>query len=101
MKCSLLFEGKFAIVKRKKNEFRDFYLLGSYPLVGRHVVNEPKVGCYVVSKLGKSLSRTLSGSFTCVYTRGFLAVEFLAKLSRLMQIFSKSFKAMILGFDFI
>ncbi len=43
------------IVKReKKNEFRDFYLLGSYPLVGRHVVNESKVGCHVVnqSKVG-------------------------------------------------
>jgi hypothetical protein len=25
---------------RKKNEVRDFYLLGSYPLVGHHVVNE-------------------------------------------------------------
>ena len=33
---------------RKKKEVRDFYLLGSYPLVGRHVVNEPKVGCHVV-----------------------------------------------------
>ncbi len=31
-------EGKCAIVKRKKNEVRDFYLLGTYPLVGRHVV---------------------------------------------------------------
>ena len=32
-------EGKFAIAKkrREKNEVRDFYLLGSYPLVGRHV----------------------------------------------------------------
>ncbi len=35
----LKFEGKFASVE-KKNEIRDFYLLGSYPLVGRHVVNE-------------------------------------------------------------
>ncbi len=39
----LKFEGKFASVEKKKNEIRDFYLLGSYPLVGRHVVNEPKV----------------------------------------------------------
>ena len=66
-----------------------------------HVVNESKVECYVGNKPGKSLSRTLSGSFTYVYTRGLLAVEYLAKLSRLLQIFSKSFKAMILGFDFI
>ncbi len=39
-----------------------------------NVVNESAttqdVGCYVVSELGKSLSRTLSGSFTYVYTRG-------------------------------
>jgi len=47
VKHGLKFEGKFAIVK-KKNEFRDFYLLGLYPLVGRHVVNESKVGCHVV-----------------------------------------------------
>ncbi len=46
-------EGKFAIAERKKNEIRDFYLLGSYPLVGRHVVHEPKVGCHVVNELGK------------------------------------------------
>ncbi len=39
---------------KKGMNFRDFYLLGSYPLVGHHVVNEPKVGCYVVSKLGIS-----------------------------------------------
>ena len=35
----------------KKIKVRDFYLLGSYPLVGRHVVNEPKVGCFVVNEL--------------------------------------------------
>ncbi len=46
------------------------------------------------------LSRTLGGSFTCVYTRGPWAVEYLAKLRRMLKIFSKSFKAMILGFDF-
>ncbi len=40
-------ERKFAIVRRKKNEVRGFYLLGSYPLVGRHVVNELEIGCYV------------------------------------------------------
>ncbi len=54
VKTWLKFEGEFAIVKRKKNEFRDFYLLGSYPLVGRHVVNELEVGCYVVNELGIS-----------------------------------------------
>ena len=38
--------------ERKKNEVRDFVLLlSSYPLVGRHVVNEPKVGCHVVNEL--------------------------------------------------
>ena len=31
-------KGKFAIAEREKNEIRDFYLLGSYSLVGRHVV---------------------------------------------------------------
>ncbi len=60
----LKFESKFASVE-KKNEIRDFYLLGSNPLVGRHVVNEskitkdvgrhvvnePKVGCHVVLNL--------------------------------------------------
>ncbi len=47
------------------------------------------------------LSRTLGGSFTCVYTRGPWAVEYLAKLSRISRMFSKSFKAMILGSNFI
>ncbi len=47
------------------------------------------------------LSRTLGESFTCVYTRGPWAVEYLARLSRILKIFLKSFKAMILGFDFI
>ncbi len=45
-------EGKFASVGREKNEIRDFYLLGSYPLVGRHVVKELKVGCCNANKLG-------------------------------------------------
>ena len=85
------------------------------PLVGRHVVNELKVvqdverrvvnelkvGCHVVIELKNILSRTLSGSFTCVYTRDLKAVEYLAKLSRILKIFSKSFKAIILGFNFI
>ncbi len=43
---------KVAIAKKIK--VRDFYLLGSYPLVGRHVVNEPKVGCFVVNEPGVS-----------------------------------------------
>ena len=43
----------------------------------------------------------LGGSFTYVYTRDLKAVEYLAKLSRIWKIFSKSFKAMILGLDFI
>ena len=85
-------------------------MFGSWvtPLVGRHVVNESKVGCHVVNEskiecheLEISLSRTLGESFTCVYTRGPKAVEYLAKLSRILKIFSKSFKAMILGFNFI
>ena len=54
----------------------------SVKLVDIYVVNEPKVGCYVVNKPRKTLSRTLIGSFTYVYTRGPLAVEYLAKLSR-------------------
>ena len=41
---------KVAICLRKF-KIRDFYLLGSYPLVGRHVVNESKVRCYVVNEL--------------------------------------------------
>ena len=43
-------------LKLREKKIRDFYLLGSYPLVGRHVVNEPKVGCHVVmsSKYRKS-----------------------------------------------
>ena len=47
------------------------------------------------------LSRTLFGAFTYVYTRGLLAVEYLAKLCRILWMFSKSFKAIILGFNFI
>ena len=43
-------EGKFAIAEREKRN-QGFYLLGSYPLVGRHVVNEPKVGGHVVNEL--------------------------------------------------
>ena len=43
---------KFEVAIAKKIlKIRDFYLLGSYPLVGRHVVNEPKVGCFVVNEL--------------------------------------------------
>jgi len=78
-------------------------MFGSWvtPLVGRHVANEPKVGCYVVNKPWKLFGRTLIGSSTYVYTRGLLAVEYLAKLSRILKIFSKSFKAIILGFGFI
>ncbi len=42
LKC---FEWKLKLKLRfaKKKEVRDFYLLGSYPLVGCHVVNELKV----------------------------------------------------------
>ncbi len=47
------------------------------------------------------LSRMFGGSFTRVYTRGPWAVEYLAKLSWILKIFSKPFKAMILGFNFI
>ena len=44
---------KVAIAK-KILKIRDFYLLGSYPLVGRHVVNASKVKCHVVNELEKS-----------------------------------------------
>jgi hypothetical protein len=33
-----VFRVGFLKLKLKENEVRDFYLLGSYPLVGRHVV---------------------------------------------------------------
>ncbi len=52
---------------------------------GHHVVNEPKVGCHVVNEqTWNILSRTLGETFTYVYTRGLLAVEYLAKLSRIL-----------------
>ncbi len=48
--------GKLELRLQRKFEIRDFYLLGSYPLVGRHVVNDSKtvynVGCHIVNKLG-------------------------------------------------
>jgi hypothetical protein len=47
------------------------------------------------------LNRTFGDSLTCVYTRGPRAVEYLANLSRKLKLFLKSFKAMILGSDFI
>ena len=48
----LKFEVKVRLRREKREKkIRDFYLLGSYPLVGRHVVNEMKVGCYVVNEL--------------------------------------------------
>ncbi len=52
--CETWLEFEIAGVKvaiAKKIKVRDFYLLGSYPLVGRHVVNETKVGCFVVNEL--------------------------------------------------
>ncbi len=49
-----------------------------------YVVNESKIGCHVMSKTWDILCRTISGSFTYVYTRGPWAVEYLAILSRLM-----------------
>ncbi len=44
---------KFEIAEWKKKKKRK-KMFGSWvtPLVGRHVVNELKVGCYVVSGLG-------------------------------------------------
>jgi len=48
-----------------------------------------------------TLSWTWSDSITCVYTRGPWAVEYLANLVGDKGYFPKSFKAMILGFDFI
>ncbi len=77
-----------------KIEVRDF-LLGSYPLVGRHVVNEPAltedIGRRIVSELMHL--RLYSGPLT--------AVEYLANFSRNTLIVLKSFKAMILGSNFI
>ncbi len=46
---------KLKLRLQRKFKIRDFYLLGSYPLVGRHVVNESKVvldvGRHVVDEL--------------------------------------------------
>jgi hypothetical protein len=47
----LKFDFRFLRLQRKKMKSGIFILLGSYPLVGRHVVNESKVGCYVVNEL--------------------------------------------------
>jgi hypothetical protein len=51
-----------AVFERKEKK----KLFGSWvtPLVGRHVVKEPKAGCQVVNEL--------RGSVTCVYTRGLI-----------------------------
>ncbi len=48
-KTWLKFEGKGFRCSRKEKK----KLFGSWvtPLVGRHVVNEPKVGCYIVNEL--------------------------------------------------
>ncbi len=43
--------GYLRLLGGKKMKSGVFYLLGSYPLVGRHVVNEPKIGCHVASEL--------------------------------------------------
>ncbi len=45
--------------EEERKEIRGFYLLGSYPLVGRHVANESKVEYHVVNK-AKVASMTLS-----------------------------------------
>ncbi len=49
-----VFEVKDAICWEKKNKVRDFYLLGLYPLVGRHVVKHGKnlkLEIYVAGKI--------------------------------------------------
>ncbi len=46
-----LLKKKLKLQLQREFKIRDFYLLGSYPLVGRHVVNGSKVGCYVVNEL--------------------------------------------------
>jgi hypothetical protein len=66
-----------------------------------NVVNEPKVGCNVENELGIFQVGQLVGHSLAFILGAIWAVEYLAKLSRVMEIFSKSFKAMILGFDFI
>jgi len=40
--------------RKKKLKFKKMFGSWVTPLVGRHVVNEPKVGCHVVSELGIS-----------------------------------------------
>jgi len=66
-----------------------------------YVVNEPKVGCNVENELGIFQVGQLVGHSLAFILGAIWAVEYLAKLSRILKIFSKSFKAMILGFDFI
>ncbi len=41
--CGTWLSFKIKVRLLEKIKVRDFYLLGSYPLVGRHVVDEPKV----------------------------------------------------------
>ncbi len=53
-KTWLKFEVKDFRCREKKNELKKMFGSWVTPLVGRHVVNEPKVGCYVVNKLGIS-----------------------------------------------
>ncbi len=114
-KTWLKFEGKFAIVERTGEWNRGFLFTGFVPTGWAPCCEWTKswvpcceriksrvrrwASCYKWTR--NILSRTFGDSFTCVYTRGPWAVEYLAKLNRILKIFSKSFKAMILGFNFI
>ena len=51
--------------------------------------------------LGKSQVGLYSGHSLAFILGAFRAVEYLAMLGRIQKILSKSFKAMILGLDFI
>ncbi len=94
-------EGKFAIVEKTGEWNQGFLFTGFVPTGWAPCCERTKSWVPYCKWTWNILSRTLGGSFTCVYTRGPWAVEYLAKLSRILVVFSKSFKAMILGFNFI
>jgi hypothetical protein len=51
--CSLVGHKEFRCSEGEKKKVKVKKMFGSWvtPLVGRHVVNEPKVGCHVVMSL--------------------------------------------------
>ncbi len=91
---------KIAVAEKEKGS-QGFLFTGFVPTGWAPCCKWTKSWVLCCERTRNILSRTVSGSFTYVYTRGPWAVEYLAKLSQMLKIFLKSFKAMILGFDFI